>query len=176
MNINEINGLIDNYNLEMVIEDGVEVIRTIMRLKPEEIAMVKSVRNEIIAEFKRRKNEEQRIMEERTVKIKSIIGLEEIKKASRDIEKYYSDLDYAMERGTGVIPSKPTAKVSDLMEKYPRASAYIKAEAWVYASNYKKSKAGRTALKKIINGEDYEKALEVMELEWSTSVEASIWD
>lgn len=44
------------------------------------------------------------------------------------------------------------------------------------AANYAKSSAGRTALEKIINGEDYAQAIADMEAEWSAYCDAHIWD
>jgi hypothetical protein len=112
-------------------------------------------------------------------KIDAIEGLKEIKSAIYDRQRYHREFNAMMddEFNDGAFPPKPPkADVDELMAKYPRATAYIKAEKYSYAAHDVKSKAGKKALEKIINGEDYEKAIADMETEWTAHVDKHMWD
>lgn len=115
----------------------------------------------------------------REAKIAAIEGLKEIKTAIYDRQRYRREFNAMMddEFNDGACPPKPPkANVDELMAKYPRAAAYIKAENYSYAAHDVKSKAGKIALEKIINGEDYAAALADMEAEWSAYVNEHMWD
>lgn len=115
----------------------------------------------------------------RREKINAIEGLQEIYDASEAWSRYYDAFSCMMDDqdNDGVRPPvKPTANIAALSAKYPRAAAYIKAQNYGCAANYAKSSAGRKALEKIINGEDYAQAIADMETEWSAYCEAHIWD
>lgn len=115
----------------------------------------------------------------REAKIDAIEGLKEIKSAIYDRQRYHREFNAMMddEFNDGACPPKlPKADVDELMAKYPRATAYIKAENYSYAAHDVKSNAGKKALEKIINGEDYEKAIADMETEWTAHVDKHMWD
>lgn len=103
-------------------------------------------------------------------KIDAIEGLNELRKAINDIDRYHRAFDRMMEdeNNDGVRPPKrPTMNVEELKAKYPRAAAYLKAEKFATGAHYVKANAGSKALDKIINGEDYTAAIAEMEAEWS---------
>lgn len=115
----------------------------------------------------------------REAKIAAIEGLKEIKTAIYDRQRYRREFNAMMddEFNDGACPPKPPkADVDELMAKYPRAAAYIKAESYSYAEHDVKSNAGKKALEKIINAEDYEKAIADMETEWTAHVDKHMWD
>lgn len=115
----------------------------------------------------------------RQEKIDAIEGLREIHDAKEAWSRYHDAFNRMMEdqdNDGACPPTRPTVSVEELNAKYPRAAAYIKAENYSCAANYAKSSAGRKALEKIINGEDYAQAIADMEAEWSAYCDAHIWD
>ena len=73
-------------------------------------------------------------------------------------------------------PQKPVDDIAALKAQYPAAAAYLKAEAYEYASHYAKSAAGRKAKQAIADGANYGEALAQMEAEWQAHCEEHIWD
>ncbi len=61
---------------------------------------------------------------------------------------------------------RPAHDIPAMLAKYPRAAAYLKAEAWARGAHYAKVAAGKAALEKIIQGEDFAAALAEMEAAW----------
>ena len=109
--------------------------------------------------------------------VNAIEGLKEIRDAEHDIENWHYEFNKSFENvgGLGVRP-KPNYNFSEMYAKYPRAAAYIKADEYRNASNYRKSAIGQNALNKIVNGEDYVLVIENMEREWSEYCVEHIFD
>ena len=99
-----------------------------------------------------------------------------MKAAIAEHEKYHDEFTRALEEGNGRLPAHPTSDIPALKEKYPRAAAYVKAYNWTLASHFVKCGAGRKALERIINGEDYDAAIRDMEKEFSDYCDEHIWD
>ena len=99
-------------------------------------------------------------------KLPDIEGLAEIKAALSAWTGYmYARKEY--EEGFALdMPKKPQVKVGDLEQKYPRASAYLRAEAWKKSPDFARSRLGEQACRKIAAGEDYTQALDEMERGW----------
>ena len=127
----------------------------------------------LIQEFEK----EQRAEQEREEKINAIQGLKEIKAAKEDLENWRYEFEDSFRDvgGMGVRP-KPQYDFEELYKKYPRANAYLKAEAYSRAANYVKASAGKKALERVINGEDCDTILAEMEAEWSAYCNEHIWD
>lgn len=121
--------------------------------------------------------EEQKHLE-RLKKINAIEGLQELEDASIAWKKYYSDYRHFIEDGAeGKAPKKPEASLEELVRKYPRANAYMKAEGYAYSSsNDVRASAGKKALERILNGEDYEQAIADMKKEWHDYCEEHVFD
>lgn len=115
--------------------------------------------------------------QEREAKINAIPGLKEIKAAKEDLENWHYEWEDSFRDvgGLGVRP-KPQYDFEELYKKYPRANAYLKAEAYSCAANYAKASAGKKALERVINGEDCDTVLSEMEAEWSAYCDEHIWD
>ena len=105
-------------------------------------------------------------------------GLGKIKKAIYEQDKWQSDFNRAMESEDGASFMRPTPKnvIEDTKKAYPKEAAYYKAEQYSFASHYAKSSAGRKAMERILNGEDYNKVIEDMENEWHKSAEEAVWN
>ena len=119
---------------------------------------------------------EKKKLNEELAKIGEIEGLFEIKDAIAEREKFLKEYNDAVENGTGILPAPPKTDIKALMDKYPRASAYLKAESYMESANFMKADAGIRARDRIINGEDYEKVISDMESEWKAFCEKHMWD
>lgn len=110
-------------------------------------------------------------------KIAAIQGLTELRAAYDDLEDWREEWDKSFDDvgGLGVRP-KPQYDFEAMRKAYPRAAAYLDAEAYFLAKNYAKSAAGKKALEAIKNGEDCATALETMKKEWQDYCEEHIWD
>lgn len=135
-------------------------------------------RDEIIAYIEEQKAIEEQKHLERLKKINAIEGLQELEDASIAWKKYYSDYRHFIEDGAeGKAPKKPEASLEELVRKYPRANAYMKAEGYAYSSsNDVRASAGKKALERILNGEDYEQAIADMKKEWHDYCEEHVFD
>lgn len=136
-----------------------------------------SAKEEIKAILLQEFEEEQRAAEEREAKINAIPGLKEIKAAKEDLENWHYEFEYSFRDvgGMGVRP-KPQYDFEALYKKYPRANAYLKAEAYSRTASHAKASAGKKALERIINGEDCDTVLSEMKAEWSAYCDEHIWD
>lgn len=135
-------------------------------------------RDEIIAYIEEQKAIEEQKHLERLKKINAIEGLQELEDASIAWKKYYSDYRHFIEDGAeGKAPKKPEASLEELVRKYPRANAYMKAESYAYSSsNNARAAAGKKALERILNGEDYKQAIADMKKEWRDYCEEHVFD
>lgn len=126
-------------------------------------AYIKEHRDEIIAYI-----EEQ----------KAIEGLQELEDASIAWKEYYvAYRRFIEDDAEGKAPKKPEASLEELVRKYPRANAYMKAEGYAYSSsNNARATAGKKALERILNGEDYKQAIADMKKEWRDYCEEHVFD
>jgi hypothetical protein len=168
--------LIKKYQIKLVGEDKIGCNPAITSNKSD-LGFMKSHKAQIIEILKEEKNAAKKACEERLAKIKAIEGLEEIQNAIADMNAWHNEFEksFGDVGGLGVRP-KPSYDFDDLRKKYPRAAAYLRATDFAEASNYAKAKAGKKAIEKIINGEDYEKALADMQTEWDTYCEEHMFD
>lgn len=124
-----------------------------------------------------RRNAEIKAAEERQAKIDAIEGLKELKAARADLASWHKEFEKSFDDVGGLgVRSKPNYDLKAMSEKYPRAAAYIKADAWAYAANFEKASAGRKAKERIINGEEPALVLREMEEEWDEACRSHIWD
>jgi hypothetical protein len=162
-----------------IVEAGNDKIRIkhIARGK-KHIEEIKSRKPEILAYLAAKKAAEEAAYREREAKIKAIAGLADLEAAINAEEEYHNEFNRRMENEalSSFAPARPAVSSKVLAATYPRAAAYIKAEAWSYASHYAKAAAGRKALDRIINGEDYEQVLADMVAEWTAHCNEHIWD
>lgn len=130
-------------------------------------------RDEWDAEYKRQ------IQQQRDDLAAAVPGLDTLKAAIADHNRYHREFTAMMEDGGNDgarPPKKATADLDALRREYPRAAAYLKAEAWQDASHYAKSGAGRRAKARIVAGDDIDQVLADMEREWSEHCTEHAWD
>ena len=106
----------------------------------------------------------------------TIPGLAEIEAADEAFFAYRRAFARAMDSGDGVYPKPPKENTDELRERYPMAAAMLRAESYSRAANYHKASAGRKAVERILDGEDWEKAIGDMEAEWDAAVSEHMWD
>lgn len=138
-------------------------------------AVLLEIKQVLIAE----RDAERQAAAERQARIDAIPGLQAIRDAADEWEAYRMAFNAMMEDedNDGARPPKlPTSDVKALMQAYPVAAAYLKAEAYSHAANAAKAAAGRKAVEAIINGEDAEAAIAAMEESWSNYCSERIWD
>lgn len=133
---------------------------------------------EIKAALLAEREEARRQAAERQARIDAIPGLKEIRALIEARAGWRDELTRQMDSESGCtsMPGYPEGDVKALYARYPRAAAYLRAEAWAEAENDVKSQAGAVALEKILDGEPYEEALAEMEQTWQAHVRSHMWD
>lgn len=174
----DIKELIKKYDITLYGEDKIRVGRVTQLKKEKAEELVRSKKPEIMAYLKEEEAEKKRAFEERQAKINAIEGLKEIKNAIEEQIEWKESFNRSWEKGEGFVRlgQKPEDKIAELKQKYPRAAAYLAAEAESFKSNYELSAIGKRALEAIINGEDYKEVLKRMEDEQKEFVNRHIWD
>lgn len=116
---------------------------------------------------------------EREAKIHAIPGLSEIEHARADLAAWHDEWEASFEGegggGIGVRP-KPKYDLAAMYAQYPKAVAYLNAREYSRSENIAKSRAGEIAVKKILDGEDYNAAIAEMEAAWTKYCMDHAWD
>jgi len=177
----EIKEMVDRYNITLGVnpKTGNECIavHAMDRAKKEKkVDEIKAHVAEIKAYLKAEKEEEDRKWQERKDKINAIPGLKEIKAARLDLERWHDEFEDSFRDVGGLgVRAKPQYDFAAMYAQYPRAVAYLKAEAESNKNNYRLSAIGKKALEEVIYG-DYQKAIETMEEEIKAFVEEHACD
>lgn len=106
----------------------------------------------------------------------AIPGIKELEAAKEEQAIYREAFARAVDSGDGIYPAKPESDPVELSAQYPMATAVLRAESYSRAANYRKASAGRKAVERILDGEDWEKAISDMETEWHEAVSEHMWD
>lgn len=105
-----------------------------------------------------------------------IEGLQEIRNAINDIDKWNAELEKSFDDVGGLgVREKPQYDFGALYAKYPQAKAYLDAEELMLKSNYELSDIGDKAMEMILNGE-WEKAVTYMQEKRKAFVIRHMWD
>lgn len=131
---------------------------------------------EIKAALLAEQTEERETAERRRAFRAAIPGLAEIEAVDEAFFAYRRAFARAMDSGDGVYPKPPKENTDELRERYPMAAAMLRAESYSRATNYRKASAGSKAVERILDGEDWEKAISDMEAEWDAAVSEHMWD
>lgn len=121
---------------------------------------------EIKAALMAEKAEERETAERRHKFRDAIPGLKELEAAREEWAAYREAFSRAVHSGDGIYPAKPKSDPAELSAQYPMAAAMLRAESCSRAANYRKASAGRKAVERILDGEEWEKAVSDMEAEW----------
>lgn len=106
----------------------------------------------------------------------AIPGLKELEAAKAEQAAYREAFARAVDSGSGIYPAKPKNDPVELSARYPMAAAMLRAESYSRAANYSKASAGRKAVERILDGDDWEKAVSDMEAEWHEAALEHMWD
>lgn len=106
----------------------------------------------------------------------AIPGLKELEAAKAEQAAYREAFSRAIDSGDGIYPHKPKSDPAELSARYPMAAALLRAESYSRAANYHKASAGSKAVERILDGEDWGKAISDMEAEWQEAVSEHMWD
>jgi hypothetical protein len=106
----------------------------------------------------------------------AIPGLKELEAAKEEQAAYREAFSRAVDSGDGIYPAKPESDPAVLSAQYPMEAAMLRAESYSCAANYRKAGAGRKAVERILDGEDWEKAISDMETEWHEAALEHMWD
>lgn len=131
---------------------------------------------EIKAALMAEEAEERETAERRRNFRNAIPGLKELEAAKAEQAAYREALARAVDSGDGIYPAKPKSDPAELSAQYSMAAAMLRAESYSRAANYRKASAGRKAVERILDGEDWEKAISDMEAEWNESTSEHMWD
>lgn len=154
--------------------------KTMKRPDPAVLDEIKTIllaeKAESDAEEAEKRAEAVRIGKEREARRAAIPGVKLIEKAREEWDKWHDDTVRAIDNGDGIRPAEPKVNIEALKEQYPRAAALLKAESYSRSTNYAKASAGSKARERIIDGEDYAKAIADMEQEWTDYCHKHMWD
>lgn len=169
--------LVTRYGLEDA-NDGRLRVRFAELVKKEKMLdELKARKDEILAYCKAEREAAEKAKADRQNKINAIEGLDELKKAVAEWDEYHEQFNRCLENeNTTRYPHKPQVDIDELRAKYPRASAYLMAENWSYASHHEKSSLGDKALEQIINGADYNEVINNMKTAWTDYCNKRLWD
>lgn len=106
----------------------------------------------------------------------AIPGLKELEAAKAEQAAYREAFARAVDSGSGIYPAKPKSDPAELSARYPMAAAMLRAESYSRAANYRKASAGRKAVERILDGEDWEKVIGDMEADWNEEANKHMWD
>lgn len=143
-------------------------------------AEMRRLKPHIIAELERREREKAAAEEERRSRIAAIDGLEDIRRAMDERALWREELENAYESEgepvDAVYAREPKADIDAMLHEHPRAAAYLKAESYSMSEHYVKSRLGRDAMERIIEGDDCSAVVEKMDREWTDYCMAHAWD
>ena len=164
MDAKRIQKLIEKYHITLG-RAGKICVRPLEKLTPTAVAEITAAKPRIVSFLTEKKAAADLARETRETKIAAIPGLDALRSAIGAKEGYRHALTEAMsdEENDGVgLPSRPTADPTALATQYPLAALWLRAEDYLYASNYRKLAAGQTAQTLILGGEigKAQKALE----------------
>lgn len=179
--------LVNKYNIILVhemfnkktrryekVENVVEVLNIDSAKADGVISELKARKAEIIDAIKAQAAAKKAAEEDRKNRINAIEGLAEIKAAQSRIFARSMKIDAVMENDSDfsfVDTTKEEYDFEAAYRKYPKAAAYLKAEALSKNSDEKRAEIGKKALDEILYG-DWEKADEMMNAEKSKRNEA----
>lgn len=121
--------------------------------------------------------QEAKVLEKRrNAALASMEGIDEIRKAVYAIRNFHRQFNDAMDNEDYRPIKRPDIDLDALYKKYPIAKAYLDAEAFGLSENFEKSKIGKDAMNRILDGENHEKVISDMDAAWSEYVNRHAFD
>lgn len=173
--------MIKRYEISMYGNDAISVSNVNTAKKDNALDEIKAKKSEFLAYFAEKEAKKKKAAEERKAKIAAINGLEIIRNAKADVEKWQYEFDKSFDGeyavgGMNVRP-KPNYDFDALYAQYPVARDFLRAEAQANKNNYELASIGKKAQEAIIeNPKNHEKIIAEMENEISIFVKRHMFD
>lgn len=143
--------LIEKYGIQLLDENTLVIE---IGVPAKDLLLIDKHKEEILSILKTRRRAEQIAAAEFQAKIEAIPGLKEVESALEAVATW----SYIRRNKT-----PPEYDWQSMQVKHPKAFAYLKAREYERSANRMKARAGRDAVVKIVNGEDYQAAIAEME-------------
>ena len=167
--------MIQKYNIRLGVNKDKLVVDSKIGRSAKDKQYIKEHRDELLEILIDREEKKEQELQEKRKRIESIQGLKELQKTIADWNRYSSAMSRYIERDcTGNAPEKPKKTIAEVKQEYSKAAAYVKADQWSYSSHYFKSSCGERAKEAILNGEDFETAIDDMVTAWKKYTEESV--
>jgi hypothetical protein len=142
-------------------------------------SLIRENKPEILAYFEKEKAEREAKAREKEKRIEAIEGLKEIRSAMAEMEdwkrKFNGSFDGEYAVGGLGVGEYPAHDIKGMLERYPHAAAYLKAEEYSLKTNYELARIGEKALQEVIYG-DFQKAMNDMDADLKAFFEKHLWD
>lgn len=142
------------------------------------IDTIKSMKVIIISLLTAEEEAEKSAYEKWRQKIASIEGLKEIQNAQYELSEWYRRFNASFSDVGGMgVGAKPQYDIKAMLNQYPVAAAYLKAESYENKSDYRFASVGREARERIINNpQRYASIIADMERKIRKINEERFWD
>lgn len=167
--IAEYKRLISMYGIS---DTGKGTLRVRASVPAETLDFIRAEKSGILAYLQEAKVLEKR----RNAALASMEGIDEIRKAVYAIRNFHRQFNDAMDNEDYRPIKRPDIDLDALYKKYPIAKAYLDAEAFGLSENFAKSKIGKDAMNRILDGENHENVISDMNAEWSEYVNRHAFD
>lgn len=167
--IAEYKRLISMYGIS---DTGRGTLRVRASVPAETLDFIRAEKSGILAYLQEAKVLEKR----RNAALASMEGIDEIRKAVYAIRNFHRQFNDAMDNEDYRPIKRPDIDLDALYKKYPIAKAYLDAEAFGLSENFAKSKIGKDAMNRILDGENHENVISDMNAEWSEYVNRHAFD
>lgn len=140
---------------------------------------IKARKAEILAYFAAEREARVNARAAREAKIKAIEGLSDIQAALADLAAWRREFSASFD-GEGAIGGlgvrkMPGYDIDGMMQRYPRAAAYIRAKEYADKENSELSRIGSRAMDGVIDG-DWQSAMRQMEKDLDEYADRHLWD
>lgn len=140
---------------------------------------IKARKAEILACFAAEREARVNARAAREARIKGIEGLKEIQAAIADLAEWRREFNASFD-GEGAVGGlgvrkMPEYDIDGMIQRYPRAAAYIRAKEYADKANSELSRIGSRALDDVIDG-DWQSAMRQMEKDLDEYADRHLWD
>lgn len=140
---------------------------------------IKARKPEILAYYATEREAKANAKAAREARIKAIDGLADIKAAIADFAAWQREFNASFE-GEGAVGglgvrNYPEHDIDAMMQRYPHAAAYLRAEEYANKTNYELATIGKKALEAVIDG-DWQAAMAKMDKDIDAYTTRHMWD
>lgn len=175
--------MIDNYDIRdgatMGKPGALYIARQAEVMRDNMLNEIKTHKADIMAHFAAEREAKVNAKAAREARIKAIEGLADIKEAIADLAKWQREFNASFE-GEGAVGglgvrNYPEHDIDAMMQRYPHAAAYLRAEEYANKTNYELATIGKKALEAVIEG-DWQAAMAQMDKDIDAYTTRNMWD